>query len=105
MPEAFIIRRWDAEISGLKAEWLKARTAMSAKERKRADKIVEQNIFEENEIRKLPARMAAYLSYYLIQREDIPRVSDEDKIAYINKFEASCATQVSDMCKELLSKC
>ena len=46
MPEAFIIRRWDAEICGLKAEWLRARKAMSDKERVVAEEIVSSGLYE-----------------------------------------------------------
>ena len=105
MPEAFIIRRWDAEISGLKAEWLRARKAMSDKERVAAEEIVKKNIFDPKSIKKQPARVAAFLSYYLIRREDIPVASEKDKAVYIADFEASCTSEVSDMCRELLAKC
>lgn len=105
MPEAFIIRRWDAEICGLKAEWLKARKAMSAKECEVAYNIVEKNVFEEDAIRKQSARVAAFLSYYLIHEEDIPEALDKVKAAYIAEFEASCSSKVSDVCQELLDQC
>ena len=105
MPEAFIIRRWDAEISGLKAKWLKARNAMSAKEREVAKDIVGANIFNVDDIKKQPVRVAEFLSYYMIRREDIPEVSERDKKTYIAKFEATCTSEVSDLCRELLAKC
>ena len=105
MPEAFIIRRWDAEISGLKAEWLRARNAMSDKERLVAEDIVKQNVFDPKSIKKQSARVAAFLSYYLVRREDIPVVSETDKAAYIAEFEASCTREISNMCRELLAKC
>lgn len=105
MPEAFIIRRWDAEISGLKAEWLRARKAMSDKERESAEEIIKKNVFDPKSIKKQPVRVAAFLSYYLIRREDIPVASEKDKLVYIADFEASCTSEVSDMCRELLAKC
>ena len=105
MPEAFIIRRWDAEISGLKTEWLRARNAMSDKERLVAEDIVKQNVFDPASIKKQSARVAAFLSYYLVRREDIPVVSETDKAAYIAEFEASCTREISKMCRELLAKC
>ena len=105
MPEAFIIRRWDAEISGLKAEWLRARKAMSAKERIVAEEIVKTNVFNPKSIKKQSDRVATFLSYYLIRREDIPVASEKDKKIYIATFEASCTTEISDMCMELLAQC
>lgn len=105
MPEAFIIRRWDAEISGLKARWLRARKAMSVKEREIAKDIVNANIFNADDIKKLPVRVADFLSYYMIRREDIPDVSAQDKKTYIAEFEASCTSEVSDLCRQLLAQC
>ena len=105
MPEAFIIRRWDAEISGLKAEWLRARKAMSAKERIVAEEIVKTNVFNPKSIKKQSDRVATFLSYYLIRREDIPVASEKDKAIYIATFEASCTTEISDICRELLAQC
>ena len=105
MPEAFIIRRWDAEISGLKAEWLRTRKAMSAKERVVAEEIVKTNVFNPKSIKKQSDRVATFLSYYLIRREDIPVASEKDKTIYIATFEASCTTEISDMCMELLAQC
>lgn len=103
MPEAFIIKRWDAEINGLKAQWLAARGALSADELKMADEIVKGNEFVEHEITTQPARVSEYLSYYLIRREDIPEASAKEKADYIAQFEASCTTELSDICRELLA--
>lgn len=105
LPEAFIIRRWDAEICGLKEEWIRARNGMTAEERKTANEIVATNVFDANEIKKQPARIAKFLSYYLIRREDIPVTSGKDKAAYIAKFEASCTLEVSEVCRNLLAQC
>ncbi len=104
MPEAFIIRRWDAEISGLKGKWLRAREAMSSEERVIADGIVEKNVFDKDVIKQQPVRVAEYLSYYLIRREDIPGIPDKDKAIYIAEFEASCTTEVSELCRNLLAQ-
>ena len=105
MPEAFIIRRWDAEISGLKTKWLRARKAMSVTERDAAMDIVKTNVFNADDIKKQPVRVAAFLSYYIIRRADIPEVSEQDKRTYIAEFEASCTSEVSDLCRELLAQC
>ena len=105
MPESFIIRRWDSEICGLKEKWLRSRRAMSTEERKSAEEIVAKNIFDEKEIKMQPSRIAAFLSYYLIRREDIPATSEKEKAAFIAEFEASCTLEVSDLCRNLLAQC
>jgi len=105
MPELFIINRLDAEISGFVAEWRKARKAMSAKERAGAEEIVRENIFDADSIKKQSPRVAAFLSHYLIRREGIPEVSAKEKQSYIAEFEASCTTEVSDICRDLLAEC
>lgn len=63
------------------------------------------NVFDADEINKLPVRVAQFLSFYLIPREEIDDVSEEDKARYIAAFEASCNMEVSDTCRELLSQC
>lgn len=105
MPEAFIIRRWDAEICGLKAKWLKARSAMSVGEREEAEDIVHQNVFDDAEIKKHSARVGKFLSFYLISRTDIPVAPEKTKKVAIAKFEASCPSAVSAVCRELLDQC
>lgn len=105
MPEAFIINRLNAEIGGFKAKWLKARKAMSAKERACAEDIVRKNVFDADSIKNQPPHVADFLSHYLIRREDIPAASAKEKQAFIAKFEASCTKKISGMCRELLAKC
>lgn len=105
MPEAFIIRRWDAEICGLKAKWLRARQALSVSERKEAEDIVHENVFDATEINKHSVRVAKFLSFYLIPREDIRVAPANAKKAAIAKFEASCPSEVSDICRKLLEQC
>ena len=102
MPEAFIIKRWDAEIGGLKAEWRKARMALTEDEWHVTSEIVKKNIFIEEDIAKLPKKISKFLSYYLVPRDVIKTVPDEKKKSYIRKFEASCTSEVSGMCRELL---
>lgn len=104
MPEAFIIRRWDAEINGFKARWLMAREALSPDELQLAYGIVKKNVFDEHEIAMQSARVSEFLSYYLIRREDIPEASNEDKATCIAEFEASCPNEVSEVCRKLLDQ-
>lgn len=103
MPEAFIIKCWDAEINGFKERWLMAREALSDDELEVARAIVKKNVFDEREIATQPERVAEFLSHYLIRREDIPEASAQDKADYIAEFEASCTTELSDICRELLA--
>ena len=105
MPEAFIIKRWDSEIGGFKAKWQKARKAMSTRERVFAEDIVKKNVFNADEIKKLPPRVVRFLSFYLIRREEIPDVPEQEKLAYIAEFEASCEMEISPVCQELLARC
>ena len=105
MPEAFIIKRWDAEIGGLKAKWQKARSSLSDVELKRAEDIIADNDFDEKKIEQLPEKIAKYLSFYLITREEIPTVDDNKKRKRIAQFESSCPRTISKMCRDLLSKC
>ena len=102
MPEAFIIKRWDAEISGLKAEWQAARMALSPEEWKISEEIVKNNVFNPNDIKDMPTRIAKFLSFYLIRHGDIKNVPDEQKRKYICQFEASCSKTISPMCREIL---
>ena len=78
---------------------------MSVKEREVAKDIVGANIFNVDDIKKQSVRVAEFLSYYMIRREDIPEVSAQDKKTYIAKFEATCTSEVSDLCRELLAQC
>ena len=105
MPESFIIKRWDAEIGGLKAEWQKARKALSRAEWDAASEIVKKNVFDEKQIAEQPKKVSKFLSYYLISRDSIKTLTKKEKEPYIKKFEASCTREISETCQELLASC
>lgn len=103
MPESFIIKRWDAEIGGLKAKWQKARQALSNEERKTAEKIVEDNVFVKEKIEKQSPKLSKFLSFYLIGMKDIPAVDEDKKRKRIAQFESSCSDGVTSLCRDLLA--
>lgn len=102
MPEAFIIKRWDAEINGLKVKWLKAYKSLTEEEREFAELIVKSNEFEKGKWENCSRRVIDFLNYYLIKREDIALVDERRKEKRIAAFEKSCPMSVSPLCKELL---
>lgn len=102
MPEAFIINRWDAELSGLTNEWRDAYEALDANERLIADDIISSNIFSQDVTSNVSKRTNKLLQYYRIERADVPIVSEEIKEKAILSFEDSCPTTISRECKKLL---
>ncbi|WP_148257824.1 hypothetical protein [Leadbettera azotonutricia] len=104
MPEAFIIKRWDAELSGLTDKWRKAYNKLSDDERNFSDKIIAENIFESSKWQKSSANIKKVLDIYTIERDDIPLVEEEAKTRHIRKFEQSCPKNISAICTKLLEK-
>jgi hypothetical protein len=102
MPEAFIIKRWDAELSKLTEKWRKAYNALSADERKFVNSIVDTNVFDEKMWKDQSSAVSKVLNYYTIKREDIPLVDETAKDRRIKEFEKSCPTEISVECKRLL---
>ena len=89
-------------VNYLKAEWMKARKALTEEEWIFASEIVKKNIFVEEEISKLPKKISKFLAFYLVSRDAIKTLPQETKEQYIREFEASCASEVSEMCRDLL---
>ena len=97
MPEAFIIRRWDAEICGrddgreksLKDEWLKAKRALTPDEYDRAVAIVRENVFDARLWSAGTPAVRRFLDFYLLRREDIPLATDDEKRDAIARWEVS----------------
>jgi hypothetical protein len=104
MPEAFIIKRWDAELSGLTDKWRKAYNKLSDDERSFTDKIIAENVFEISEWKKASTGIKKVLDFYTIGREDIPLIEEEVKARHIKKFNKSCSEKISDICKKLLEE-
>jgi hypothetical protein len=104
MPEAFIIKRWDAELGGLTDKWRKAYNKLSVDERNFADKIISENIFESSKWEKTSTSIKKVLDFYIIERDDIPLVEEEAKIRHIRKFDKSCPEKISEICAKLLGE-
>jgi hypothetical protein len=102
MPEAFIIKRWDAELGGLTEKWRKAYNVLNDRERDFADKFIDDNIFEPSTWEQTSAATRKLLNFYLIKRDDIPPSDEYAKIRHIKKFEKSCPHNISKTCKQLL---
>jgi len=104
MPEAFIIKRWDAELLGLTDKWRKAYRGLSEAERAIVDKIVDTNIVEEAASDGQSAAIRRTLGYYLISRDNIKCSDAAAKASKIKAFDKSCPTEISDECRLLLEQ-
>ena len=103
MPEAFIIKRWDAEICGLTNKWKIAYDALSVSERAFVNDIVHSNLFEPSSWENKSKAVSDLLNYYLIKRDDIPSANEESKQIAILEFESRCPTKISSLCRRLLN--
>lgn len=102
MPEAFIINRWDAELSKLSDKWSKAYYALSTSERSFVDQIVDTNTFDGSMVEGCSPAARKVLEFYMIKREDIPLADEAAKNRKISAFERSCSTTISEECRKLL---
>ncbi len=102
MPEAFIIKRWDAELCGMTARWRQAYEKLTIQEREIADSIIDTNVFEETKWTNLSRNIKKLLQFYLIGREDVPLATEMKKQKAIKKFEAECPSEISKECEKLL---
>jgi len=105
MPEAFVVKRWDAEICGLKAKWLKALGELTPVEREWALGVVRENDFEPGKWKGESAKVREFLSFYTLPASEIPQATDEEKRRQIAQFESTCPTGVSEECNRLLALC
>ena len=105
MPEAFIVMRWDAELSGLTDEWHKAYILLDDKEREFVDKIVAAKNFTAIEIKKHSIAAQNVLKFHLIKREEISPATPEIKKRHIKVFESSCPKEISRECQKLIENC
>ena len=104
MPEAFIIKRWDAELSGQTEQWQKAYAKLNDSERSFVDSIIATNEFDSAQWDNESKAVQDLLSFYLMKREDIPLASEEAKAKAIKEFEESCPTEITAECKKLLEE-
>ena len=105
MPEAFIIKRWDAELNGLTQEWRNAYYTLSEDERKHADLIIDTNNFNKGDWINESPKVRFLLDFYLEEREEIPLADEDKKIKAIKNFELTCPREPSDECRKLLNAC
>lgn len=102
MPEAFIIKRWDAELNGLTNQWHNAYSALSDEDRSFVDEIIDQNAFTRSVWKNKPSSIQQVMDFYLMERENIPLVDEEIKKRAIDAFEKSRTQNISRECHQLL---
>lgn len=105
MPEAFIIKRWDAELCGLTREWRQAYSQLNEEDRVYVDGIVSKHVFNPHEWVGQSASVRNVLKFYLIERNTIPAADEEAKLCQIRTFEESCPPEITGEVKVLLEKC
>jgi hypothetical protein len=105
MPEAFIIKRWDAEVAGLTDKWQNAYDALSETERVFVDNIVNTNTFNASMWQDQSTAVHEVLKFYTIKREKIPLANEAAKKRKIEEFDRLCPTGISKECQQLLKKC
>lgn len=104
MPEAFIIKRWDAELLGLTNKWREAYWGLSLEDRFNVDQIVDTNVFEKSAFNGYSVAIRKVLGFYMIERESIKSASEVEKERKIKAFDKTCSQEISDECRRLLSK-
>lgn len=102
MPEAFIIKRWDAEINKLTDKWRNLYLNLNKTEKDHVDQIVASNIFIPDQWTKLNKNEKSVLELHLYNRENIPSASDSKKLKEIKKFEKTCPVDCSSECNKLI---
>jgi hypothetical protein len=102
MPEAFIIKRWDAELTGLTSKWRIAYSKLDDDERIFVNEIIDENVFESSKWQNKSATIRKVLDFYITDREDIQPATADAKTRHIKTFEKSCPMDTSEECKKLL---
>lgn len=103
-PESFIIKRFDAEISGLTNEWRTSFERLNDKEKEYVKNIVDQNNFDISIWKKENKKIRNVLDFYLIKREDVKEIDNFKKQEAIKNFEKNCTSAISEECERLLNK-
>ena len=104
MPEAFIIKRWDAELIGLTSEWRDAYAKLKENEKEFVNDIIATNEFSPESWGKQSQNISNFLKFYLIKREDIHEADETAKSKAIKVFEDSCPVEISGECKLLIEE-
>jgi len=105
MPEAFIVMRWDAELSGLTGEWFNAYKQLDDAERDSVDNIVSAKNFTAQNLEGCSIAAQNVLKFHLIKRENIMPAPPETKKRHIKEFESSCPKEISRECQKLIENC
>jgi len=106
LPDSYIKRRWDAEITGAIQAWRDDYQALTQDEKRMADEYVAIDGLRENHeiMNGLSKRLAKYLSHYLISFEDVKPASAAEKKRRVREFNESCSVEISNLTKELVKK-
>lgn len=104
MPEAFIIKRWDAELSGLTEKWRDSYLKLNTDEKCFVEAILSTNEFSSDTWKHKSRNVKKFLDFYLIKRDDIPVASNDSKSRAITKFEDGCPTEITEECRKLLDE-
>lgn len=106
MPDAYIKRRWDAEITGAIESWRDDYSALTKKEKDIADKIVAEDFIRSDKsiLTSVPNRVAKYLSHYKIAFEDVKSASKEEKRRRVQAFNESCQLETSEETDRLVKQ-
>lgn len=104
MPEAFIIKRWDAELIGLTSAWRDAYAKLKENEKEFVNDIVATNEFSPELWSKQSQSISKFLKFYLIKREDIHAADETAKDKAIKVFEDCCPVEISGECNRLIEE-
>jgi hypothetical protein len=103
MPEAFIIKRWDAELCGLTGKWRTAYRNLTEDERTFVDGLVAPNIFNPSDWANQSKAVKVVLNlHHLNKRHNIPHVDEAIKRTHIQTFGKTCPMGISEECRRLL---
>jgi hypothetical protein len=104
MPEAFILKRWDAEVSGQTAEWKNSYTKLSKLEKANVDKIVNTYDLSDNAIAKCSPAEKNVLRFYLKKYDDVEDAPMEKKKKHRELFESLCP-EITPENRALIENC
>lgn len=97
LPDAYIKRRWDAEITGAIESWRDDYRSLTKEEKDIADKHVSDDMIRVDKkiLASVPTRVAKYLSHYKFAFEDVKSASEEEKRRRVQEFNESCQVAIS----------
>ena len=106
LPDSYIKRRWDAEITGAIRSWRDDYSALTPDEKIIADEYVTADNMRENKdaLTSLPKRVSKYLSHYLISFEDVKSAPPSEKKRRVKEFNDLCKVEISELTKSLVKK-